>query len=75
MQERRNSIANALELHLSCINPSMYHILSFLFLFPEPQVIACYDDSQDSEPVFSVQKWFDIILYDMTETSNREIEW
>ena len=25
MQERRNSIANALELRLSCINPSKYH--------------------------------------------------
>ena len=24
MQERRNSIANALELHLSCTNPSIY---------------------------------------------------
>ena len=25
VQERRNSIANTLELHLSCINPSIYH--------------------------------------------------
>ena len=24
MQERRNSIANALELHLSCTNPSIF---------------------------------------------------
>ena len=27
MQERRNSIANALELHLSCANPSIYDIV------------------------------------------------
>ena len=29
MQERHNSIANALELHLSCINPWMYHMTKF----------------------------------------------
>ena len=27
MQERRNSIANALELHLSCTHPSIYSVL------------------------------------------------
>ena len=27
MQERRNSIANALELHLSCTNPSRYQVI------------------------------------------------
>ena len=28
MQERRNSIANALELHFSCINPSICDIIA-----------------------------------------------
>ena len=32
MQERRNSIANALELHLSCINPSI--CFEFNLLYP-----------------------------------------
>ena len=31
VQERRNSSANALELHLSCINPSLKHC-SYAFL-------------------------------------------
>ena len=29
VQERRNSIANALELRLSCTNPSIYVIVQF----------------------------------------------
>ena len=37
MQERRNSIANALELHLSCTNPSICHLPYFpLLLLPSP---------------------------------------
>ena len=32
VQERRNSIANTLELHLTCINPSLYSVLFLLFL-------------------------------------------
>ena len=32
MQERRNSIANALELRLSCINPSIWNSINVLLV-------------------------------------------
>ena len=32
MQRRRNSIANALELRLSCTYPSMYHIYIYIYI-------------------------------------------
>ena len=39
MQERRNSIANALEFRLSCINPSKY--LHVLYFFKSWHFITC----------------------------------
>ena len=40
MQERRNSTADALELRLSCTNPSIYHWdMKLLFSVYEPSVM------------------------------------
>ena len=42
VQERRNSIAKALDLHLSCINPDMSHMLTKQTPYLLPLNNMCY---------------------------------
>ena len=49
VQERRNSIANALELHLSCTNPSEWSRITSSMVLPPVQVLydkgTCWDEN------------------------------
>ena len=51
VQERRNSIADAMELRLSCINPSVWYLRrTFLVLHMEssPQTLYAFSTSQET---------------------------
>ena len=48
VQERRNSIANALELHISCTNPSIYNLVITVLAYI-PGHLTVLDHQQNND--------------------------
>ena len=59
MQERRNSIALAMELRLSCINPSRWHVKLYIAVYPVNYNFIMRNHQVENFLIgFVCQEWF-----------------